>query len=98
MRRQHSGLESPALALRLPSYPARFAGKVPKVIRMKQTVSLSEIMAELSRVNDREIVALKDQLYSAFTTESGIVAAIVKNGQELLFLAPEQFEVVEWYA
>ena len=98
MRYPRSGLESPALALKLPSYPLRFDGKVPKIIRMLQTVSLSEIMAELSRVNDREMVAHQGQLYAAFTTESGIVAAIVKNGQELLFLAPENFEVVEWYA
>lgn len=82
-------LKSPALRMRKPGYPARFNGRVPRLVRTRRT-----IRPDLPFLAGPNCVARETNVYLAWTNSYGAVAAVTPGGN--LGLKPDEFEVVEW--
>ncbi len=83
-------IDCPARQQRSKDYPERFHGRVPKTVKMLETVR-SEYQLASGRM-----VALAGAVYAAWTNIHGAVAVVVKDGQKL-GVKPDEFEVVSWY-
>lgn len=82
-------MDSPALRVRRNSYPARYAGRVPRVVRTNRIIR-SDVPAD----SDRACVARPQNVYLAWTNSYGAVSAITPTGN--LGLKPHEFEIIEW--
>ena len=82
-------LASPALRMRKPGYPARFEGRVPRVVRTRRT-----IRPDFPFLASPNCIAREANVYLAWTNSYGAVAAVVPGGN--LGLKPDEFDVVEW--
>lgn len=87
--------ESPALKRQSSGYPLKYNGRVPKRIRMNETVQ-SEVFVFTRSKEDAELIAIRGREYDAWVNSHGAVAAICDNGK-LLGVKPLEFEVVEWH-
>jgi hypothetical protein len=86
-------LHSPALAHRSGAYPLRFEDRVPKSIRMNETVWPDEFLRDdPSWLN---VYAFHGWTYQAHVSSNGDVCAIVSG--KLVALRPHQFSIVEWH-
>lgn len=87
--------DSPALRHRSKNYPERYAGRVPKRVRMTQT-SRSDLPAFLLDRPEDELIAEAGKEYPVWVNSHGAVAAYLPCGEQL-GLRPGEFEVVEWW-
>lgn len=87
----------PAMMVRHADKGYPFGNKVPKRIRMKQTVT-SDIIpgTSISVTDDNPLVAVYSQTFEAWTNSYGAVAAHMPNGKKL-GVKPGEFSVVEWH-
>lgn len=89
--------DSPALKHRSKHYPAHFAERVPRLVRMLCNVR-SDLPAIAFINDDRGFpFAAAGRIYPCTVNSHGAVAAILPNGQEL-GVKPDEFEVMEWHA
>lgn len=74
-------------------YPASWHGRVPKRIRMANTVTpdLPMLFPE-----SRGMVAGSGREYEVWVNSHGAVAAILEDGRKL-GLRPYEFEIIEWH-
>jgi hypothetical protein len=86
-------IDCPALHKRATNDGYPFGNRVPKTIRMTQTVT-SDFAFLLP--NDHDQVAVASATYPAWTNSYGAVAAVFPDGRKL-GVKPGEFEVVEWY-
>lgn len=83
-------LDSPALQHRSKHYPERYNGRVPKRVRIDQTVKSDQLAALFGQA----MIAHPGE-YDAWVNSHGAVAIILPNGN--LGVKPDEFEVVEWH-
>lgn len=89
--------QSPALvAINHSSYPVRFYGRVPKTIKMLETVKPDRIPGLGYLPGSNGMVALAGQDYPAWTNKYGAVSAIMADGR-MLGVKPDEFEVIEFF-
>jgi hypothetical protein len=74
-------------------YP--FGDKVPKTVRLKQTVT-TDVIAGAFFLSNPPLVAVNSATYPAWTNSYGAVCAVFPDG-DMLGLKPDEFEVVEWH-
>jgi hypothetical protein len=87
-----SEMDSPALKYRDPEdYPECFNDRVPKKVKMLQTVK-SDLPFDLGG----DLFARVDQEYLVSVNSYGAVTALFPDGQKL-GLKPHEFEVVEYH-
>ncbi len=82
-------LSSPALRIRKLGYPARFEGRVPRLVRTRQV-----IRSDIPSLAPPACVARPENVYLAWTNSYGAVAAVLSDGK--LGLKPDEFDVIEW--
>lgn len=76
-------------------YP--FDSRVPKRVRMTQTVTSDFLPGTTISVADGDpLVALNSQTFPAWTNSYGAVAVHMPDGRKL-GVKPGEFEVVEWH-
>jgi len=90
----------PALKHQSDCYPSKWMGRVPKKVRMLQTVRPD--LPQFMRSEDWDTIALNGEQYDAYTNSHGVVCAFVAVTEQnpdgkLLGLKPDEFEIVEWY-
>lgn len=85
-------IDCPALHKRAIDKGYPFGDRVPKIIRMSQTVT-SDLAFLLP---NSEHVAVVGAAYPAWTNSYGAVAAVFPDGEKL-GVKPGEFEVVEWF-
>jgi hypothetical protein len=85
-------IDCPAMRERHAAKGYPFGDRVPKTIRMVQTVT-SDLLFLLP---NSENVAVKGALYPAWTNSYGAVAAVFPDGNTL-GVKPGEFEVVDWH-
>jgi ribA/ribD-fused uncharacterized protein len=89
---------SPALAHRSRLYPESFGGRVPKVVRMLETVRMSLPFLILTADRDIPYKAEAGGEYPAWVNSDGVVSAVIGTDEYgKLRLKPGEFEVVEWW-
>lgn len=86
-------IDCPALHHRAIDAGYPFGNRVPKTIRMRQTVT-SDLAFLLP--NDHDQVAVVQAKYPAWTNSYGAVCAVFPDGRKL-GVKPNEFEVVEWF-
>lgn len=87
---------SPALTEQSGSYPARWHGRVPKVVRMLETVRADLPFMETGG----QAVAWKDAVYHVRVNSHGAVSVILDEGYEkvvYLGVKPGEYAVMEWH-
>ena len=84
-----TSLDSPALEFRSQYYPAHFGDRVPKRVRMLQTVRSDIPVGNRPR-------AIRGWVYGVWVNTHGAVVALTQGGT--LGLKPDEFEVVEWHS
>lgn len=84
-----TAFDSPALIEQSMSYPARYEGRVPRRVRMLETVRPD---VPLSKI----LPALRGAEYEVWVNRNGAVSAFTAEGEDL-GLRPGEFEVIEWH-
>ena len=82
--------ESQALKHRSRFYPERYKGKVPKTVKMTETVT-----SDLPGIIKPILFAYEGQEYDVLVNPNGAVTAITPEGE--LGLKPNEFEVIGWH-
>lgn len=86
-------VDCPAIHVRAIAKGYPFGDKVPKTVRLRQTVTADYVpgIGFLSPA-----VAVYSATYPAWTNSYGAVAAVLADGKHL-GLKPDEFEIVEWH-
>ncbi len=87
-------VDCPALHVRRTDKGYPFGDKVPKTVRLKQTVTTDFIHG--MPISKDVLVAVNNATYPAWTNSYGAVAAVFQDGKHL-GLKPDEFEIVEWH-
>ena len=74
-------------------YP--FGDRVPKTIRMTQSVH-TDVVPGIGFVSNDPLFALDGKTYPAWTNSYGAVAIVFPGGKKL-GVKPNEFEVIEWH-
>lgn len=89
-------LQSPALKRLDNSFPARFFGRVPKTVRMTQTVK-PDVIPGLGPVPGYSgLAAAEGSEFPVWTNSFGAVSIIFPDGRRL-GVKPDEFEVTEFF-
>lgn len=89
-------VDCPALHARHIAKGYPFGHRVPKTVRLKQTVTTDLIPGTHIFISPDPLVAVNSTTYPAWTNSYGAVAAVISEGRHL-GLKPDEFEVVEWH-
>lgn len=89
-------VDCPALHARHAHKGYPFGDKVPKTVRLKQTVMTDTIPGTTMFISPNPLVAPDGFTYPAWTNSYGAVCAVFPNGDKL-GLKPGEFEVTEWH-
>lgn len=87
-------VDCPALHARHIAKGYPFGDKVPKTVRLKQTVT-TDMIDGIGFIG-KPLIATNSTTYPAWTNSYGAVCAVFPNGDRL-GLKPDEFEIVEWH-
>jgi hypothetical protein len=93
MSDSHKPEDSPALTFRSHHYPERYQNRVPRRVRMTETVTPDWPLNFLA--SNLGLVARRGCEYPCFVNSHGAVSAIIDG--RALGLKPDEFDVVEWW-
>lgn len=88
--------DSPALKQQSKHYPERYKGRVPKAVRMLETVTADAIPGLGIPPECRDMIAVASAEYPVWVNMHGAVSVLLPNGKQL-GLKPDEFEVTEWH-
>lgn len=92
-------IDCPALHVRRTDKGYPFGDRVPKTVRLTQTVTTDPIPETAIFVSHPHppMIAINSTTYPAWTNSYGAACAVFPDGKRL-GLKPDEFEVVEWHA